>query len=137
MTQEELSLAAAGAHYTTNNPETGAYANLTYAVMAKRAQEMDHEGSRTYGEALVSLANGENPHDTPEFLGLQDKVKSVDINDVKGKNGVVAWGNGHCIYVDTESGKTYGDAWGDQRDYNGTNYTGEKQDKLTDAYIFT
>ena len=141
VTREELEAATAGSHYEGSEPETQAFANLTYAVMAKRAQELGHEGSHTFGEALVSLANGENPEQTPEFLGLQDRMQSVSIDDVRGMDGVVTWGDGHALDVDTLDGQTYGDAWGDRRVFDGTNYVGsengvEKVGHLKNAYIF-
>lgn len=144
VTRAELQAAAAGAHFVGTEPDTKAFANLAYAVMAKRAEQEGHEGSKTFGEALVTLSNGENAKKTPEFLGLQDKMKSISIDEVEGQNGVVAWGDGHCFYVDTLNGKTYGDRWGKQSDYDGTNYVSEKEEdgtqkigKLDSAYIFT
>jgi hypothetical protein len=144
VSRAELQAAAAGSHYVGSEPETKAFANLAYAVMAKRAEQEGHEGSKTFGEALVTLSNGENAKETPKFLGLEDKMKSIPIDQVEGKNGVVAWGDGHCFYVDTLNGKTYGDRWGTQSDYDGTNYVSEKEvdgtqkiGKLDSAYIFT
>lgn len=143
LTREEMEATTAGTHYNAQNPEQGAYATLAYAVMAKQAQNEGHDGSRTFGEALVSLANGENPAKTPDFLGLGDKVKRVDIQDVPGMSGVVAWGDGHCVYVDTLNGHTYGDAWGTRRDYDGGNYVDkdsrtdiQKIGQLQDAFVF-
>ena len=143
VTREEMEATAAGTHYESENPEMRAYATLSYAVMAKRSQEMGHDDSRTFGEALNSLANGENPEDTPAFLGLQNNVRRVDIEDVKGMDGVVAWGDGHCVYVDTINGQTFGDAWGTRKTYDGSNYvTQEHEDgtqeigELHDAYVF-
>ena len=124
VSRAELSEASAGAQYKGSSPETMAYANLIYAVMAKRAQEMNHEGAHTFGEALASLANGEGPNKTVQFIGLEGRVRSLSPDQIEGADGVVAWGHGHCIYVDTLAGKTYGDAWGKQNEYNGTNRAG-------------
>ncbi|MFN8610001.1 MAG: HrpF/NolX family T3SS translocon protein [Vulcanimicrobiota bacterium] len=134
LTREELAQASAGDAYQDSSPEAGAYANLIYAVMAKRAQQMGHQGSRTFGEALTSLANGESPQDTVNFIGLEQRAKQLDISQVQGQDGVVAWGNGHCVYVDTLDGQTYSDAWGRQTSYDGTNNLGKP---LTGAFIFT
>ena len=136
VTREELEAAATGAHFEGDSQEATSFATLCYAVMAKRAQQLGHEGSETYAEALRSLANGENPMDTVKFLGLQDKIEEIDVDEIPDHDGVVAWGNGHAVYVDTRDGETYTDAWGDQREYDGTNQTGKDESDLEHAFYF-
>lgn len=136
LTREEMEAAATGAHLEGDDPEARAYAVLCFGVMAKRAQEMGHEGADTYAEALLSLSNGEYAEEVPEYLGLADRVQEVDLEDVPSQDGVVAWGNGHAVYVDSIGGKTYTDSWGNQKDYDGTNEVNKDDNELEQAFIF-
>lgn len=133
VTKEEMTQASAGDQYQGSEPATLAYATLIYAVMAKRAQQMGAENSRTFGEALTALANGEDPKKAAEYLGLKDRMKEVKPNQIKGQDGIVAWNGSHAVYVDTINGQTYTDAWGRQNAYDGTAAgTGE----ITNAFTF-
>lgn len=136
LSREELEAAATGAHYQGNEPGTRAFANLCYAAMAKRAQMLGHEGSDTYAEALRSLANGERTSEVPRYLGLADKVKNIDVDRIKDHDGVVAWGNGHAVFVDERNGAHFTDAWGQARTFDGTNEVNKPNNALQYAFYF-
>lgn len=136
LTREEMEAAATGAHYEGDHPEARAFATLCYATMAKRAQMMGHEGSDTYAEALRSLANGEVTKDVPEYLGLGDKVHKIDVDEIEDHDGVVAYGNGHAVFVDEVDGEHYTDAWGNPHEYDGTNEVDKPDNELEGAYYF-
>jgi hypothetical protein len=143
LNREEMEAAAAGTQYKGENREMKSYATLAYAAMAKRAQNEGHEDSRTFGEALVSLANGENVLKSASLIGLEDRVQKISLDDIRGQDGVVASGDGHAFYVDTQAGKTYGDRWGTRTDYDGSNFvTSEQVDgtqkvgRIRRAFIF-
>jgi len=142
LTREEMEAAATAAHYDGDDPEAKAMATLCYATMAKRAQDMGHEGAETYSEALLSLGNGEVTKNVPEYLGLADKVVKIDVDDIEGRSGVVGHGNGHAVYIDTVEDHdtlddgTYTDAWGDPHEFDGTNETSREENELTGAYYF-
>ena len=136
MSRAELEAAATGAHFEGNEAGTRAFANLAYAAMAKRAQMLGHEGAQTYAEALRSLANGEQTKEVPRYLGLSDKVKYIDVEQIQDHDGVVAWGNGHAVFVDEKDGAHFTDAWGQARAFDGTNEVNKPDNALQYAFYF-
>lgn len=118
LTREELDAAAQASDFTGRDPEACAYATLCFAAMAKRAQMTGHDGADTYAEALWSLTTGEQTAQVPELLGLQDHVRRISRDEVGDySSGVVGYGNGHAVYIDTVNGETYVDLW--SKDKNG------------------
>ena len=109
--------------------EAKEYAEVLYAAMAKRAQDEEHEGSRTYERALHSLSNGEDPYHSAHLLGLDGQVRSVPICELAGADGAVAWSGTHAVYVDSG----YTDHYGSSTYYNGTD-TNEKW--LDGGFVF-
>lgn len=136
LNRAELEAAATGAHFEGNEAGTRAFANLAYAAMAKRAQMLGHEGAQTYAEALRSLANGEQTKQVPRYLGLSDKVKYIDVDQIQDHDGVVAWGNGHAVFVDEKNGAHFTDAWGQARAFDGTNEVNKPNNALQYAFYF-
>lgn len=132
----ELEAAATAAHYQGDDAGTQGLATLSYASMAKRALWTGHEGARTYGQALLSLNNGEITENVPSYLGLEHHVHHIPVSQVPGQAGAVESGNGHAYYVDTVDGQTLGDKWGDATLYKGLTFVdqGAPQDH---AFILT
>lgn len=131
----ELEAAATATHYSGAHRETKSLATLSYASMAKRAWAMGHEGATTYGEALMSLNNGEITSHVPTYLGLRHFVQFIDVSDVPQQDGAVVYGNGHAYFVDQVNGAPVGDKWGTPTAYQGRVRIdeGELQDG---AYVF-
>jgi len=121
----ELEAAATAASYRGSERETRSLATLAYASMAKRAWMMKHEGAQTYGQALLSLNNGENTLRVPAYLGLGERVQKISIEEVSSHDGAVSFGGGHAYYVDQVDGQTLGDKWGQAVPYKGLAHVDE------------
>ncbi len=127
----ELEAAATATHYAGNSHETKALATLSYASMAKRAWAMHHEGAQTYGQALLSLNNGEVAGNVPLYLGLEHHVDYINVNEVAQHDNAVVSGNGHAYFVERgPDGRLTGDKWGTPTPYQGRVHIdeGAKQD---------
>ena len=121
----ELSLARDYSDFRGSNEAALAFGTLVYAVAAKSAQNVRHEGATSYSRALNSLNNGEYVKDVASFLGLEEKLVKVDTETLDGKDGIVAASNGHVIYVNRGAdGKYYADSYGTSEPYNETDTNG-------------
>ena len=122
---DELSLARKYSDFRGSNEAALAFGTLVYAVAAKGAQNVGHEGARSYSRALVSLNNGEYVKDVASFLGIEDKLQKVDTETLDDKDGIIAASNGHVIYVNRGAdGKHYADSYGSSELYNETDTNG-------------
>ncbi len=74
--------------------------------------------------------------DASKYLGLTNQVSSIDVADIPGQSGVVAWNGSHAVFVDTRKGRTWTDAWGERRPYDGTNEVDAADNALTNAFYF-
>lgn len=130
LSPSELEAAATATHYQGNDPATRGLATLSYASMAKRAWAMGHEGAQTYGEALLSLNNGENTNLVPTYLGLRHQVDFISLDQVAQKDSAVVFGNGHAYFVERQEQGLMGDKWGTATPYEGRVFINEgpKQD---------
>ena len=131
----ELEAAATATHYAGGPSQTKSLATLSYASMAKRAWAMGHESAQTYGEALLSLNNGEIAGNVPTYLGLRHHVDFINVNQVGQHSGAVVSGNGHAYFVEKVDGQLMGDKWGTGTPYQGKVHIdeGAAQDH---AYVF-
>ncbi len=129
----ELGMAAKASNFNGPDSEAKSYAIMSYAAMAKRAQMEGHEGARTYGQALNSLNNGDDPYDSARFLGLKNQVQNVDPQRANGGNAVVAWNSKHAVYVDSTRNGTKTDHYGQAYNYDGTDTRGRA---LTNGFTF-
>ena len=137
ISRSELEAAATATHYAGGSSETKSYATLTYASMAKRAFAMGHEGARTYGQALLSLNDGEVAGNVPLYLGLEHHVDYIKVDEVSKHDHAVVSGNGHAYFVEKQDdGQIIGDKWGTPTHWSGGVHIdeGAKQDH---AYILT
>ncbi|MGE0494821.1 MAG: hypothetical protein AB7S38_36760 [Vulcanimicrobiota bacterium] len=125
LTGQELEAGTTASHYAGERNDTRSYANLLFTAAAKRAQLEGHEGAFTFGQALLSLNNGEGSRTVPHLLGLDDLVRPLALADVPGQNGAVVYGGGHAYYVDTVDGHTLGDRWGKPTDYLARSHVNE------------
>ena len=119
LTAQEMEAGATAAHFAGSHSVTKSYANLLFTSVAKRAQLESHEGAQSFGQALLSVSNGEKALEMPDLLGLGHLVRKLELSEVPGQDGVVVYGGGHSYYVDTVAGKTYGDRWGTAALYEG------------------
>lgn len=115
----ELEAAATAAKFQGSSPEARALATLGYAAMAKRAWAQGHEGAQSYGQALLSLNNGENTHQVPQYLGLSGEVEFIPVDQVPQHPRAVVFGSGHAYYVEQRGQAVVGDRWGQPRPYRG------------------
>ncbi|MFN8609338.1 MAG: hypothetical protein U0931_17500 [Vulcanimicrobiota bacterium] len=133
----EMEAAATATHYAGDSHETKGLATLSYASMAKRAWAMHHQGAETYGQALLSLNDGEIAGNVPLYLGLEHHVDYINVDEVGQHDHAVVSGNGHAYFVERgQDGKMIGDKWGTPTPYQGRVHIdeGAKQDH---AYILT
>ncbi|MBN9420293.1 MAG: hypothetical protein J0I12_32900 [Candidatus Eremiobacteraeota bacterium] len=132
----ELEAAATATHYAGGSSETKSLATLSYASMAKRAFAMGHEGAQTYGQALLSLNDGEVAGNVPLYLGLEHHVDFIRVDQVREHDHAVVSGNGHAYFVEKQGDQYIGDKWGDPTVYQGRVHIdeGARQDH---AYILT
>jgi len=133
----ELEAAATATHYAGSSHETKGIATLSYASMAKRAWAMGHQGAETYGQALLSLNDGEIAGNVPLYLGLEHHVDYISVDDVGKHDHAVVSGNGHAYFVEKQAdGQLIGDKWGEATPYKGGVHIdeGAQQDH---AYILT
>lgn len=133
----ELEAAATAQHYAGASHETKGLATLSYASMAKRAWAMHHQGAETYGQALLSLNDGEIAGNVPLYLGLEHHVDYINVDEVGQHDQAVVSGNGHAYFVQKgPDGKLTGDKWGTPTAYEGRVHIdeGAKQDH---AYTLT
>lgn len=132
LSPSEMEAAATGAHYQGDDPATRGLATLAYASMAKRAWAMGHEGAQTYGEALLSLNNGENTNLVPTYLGLRHHLDFISLSEVAQEDSAVVSGSGHAYFVERqEGGGLMGDKWGTATPYAGRVFIdeGARQDQ--------
>ncbi|MCA9792445.1 MAG: hypothetical protein KC910_11640 [Candidatus Eremiobacteraeota bacterium] len=125
LTGQEMEAGTTATHFSGERNDTKSYANLLFTAAAKRAQLEGHEGAFTFGQALLSLNNGEGSRSVPHFLGLDDYVQKLELADVPGQHGVVVYGGGHAYYVDTVDGHTLGDRYGKPTDYQAKSHINE------------
>ena len=133
----ELEAAATATHYAGSSHETKGLATLSYASMAKRAWAMHHDGAQTYGQALLSLNDGEIAGNVPLYLGLEHHVDYISVDEVGQHDHAVVSGNGHAYFVQrSPDGTLTGDRWGTPTPYEGRVHINEgaKQDH---AYTLT
>ncbi|MBS2034684.1 hypothetical protein JST97_06845 [bacterium] len=133
----ELEAAATAHHYAGESHETKGLATLSYASMAKRAWAMHHQGAQTYGQALLSLNDGEIAGNVPLYLGLEHHVDYISVDEVGQHDQAVVSGNGHAYFVEKgPDGQLTGDKWGTPTPYQGRVHIdeGAKQDH---AYTLT
>lgn len=85
------------------------FANLAFATMAKNKQDLT--GMRSYGQAINSLNDGEDPRAAARWLGIpKDQIQDLTYKDKTGKDSIVAWNNGHAVMVDRREGANGKDA---------------------------
>ncbi len=133
----ELEAAATATHYHGETSETRSLATLSYASMAKRAFAMGHQGAQTYGQALLSLNDGEISGNVPQYLGLQRHVDFIRVDEVGEHDHAVVYGNGHAYFVEKQDdGQIIGDKWGTPTEYRGGVHIDEGAPQKH-AYILT
>lgn len=101
ITKEELTHAALGSRFIPlNNQEIFEYANLCFAVMAKRSQleKNDDFESMTFDQAIHALNNGEFYLEGPNWLGLRHHCRSIGRKFVFHYPGVVGASKKHCFF---------------------------------------
>ena len=125
LTAQEMEAGATAAHFAGPQSPTKSYAKVLFASIAKRAQLDSHEGAQSFGQALLSVSNGERTLEMPHLLGLDGLVQKLDLSEVPGQDGAVVYGGGHSYYVDTIEGKTFGDRWGKATSYEGKVHVNE------------
>jgi len=103
----ELALCNRMNRFVGSGPERS-YANLCYAVMAKRALANRHEGARSLARACHSLNNGEVVDYPIKLLGLQNKYKRINLRDMKNYDSVITWNHNHCLYSNRGKVDGYG-----------------------------
>lgn len=79
------------------------YAQLAFAVMAKRAQLDGNDnhppGSMTYEQAIDALNDGEHYSEGPRWIGLQHYVRPIGARFRFRYNACVAASPKHCFYI--------------------------------------
>lgn len=121
VTDAQIAEAEKEADFGSADKKGPAYQNavICYAAMAQRnlddsqkgytevwgdaAHTYKVKGQRltTYKEALDDLADGEDPWNTTQFLGLEKNRGVVkDFQTLDNKDSVLAWSNDHAIFVD-------------------------------------
>lgn len=134
LTAEEMEAGATATHFESQENDTESYATLLFTSAAKRVQLEGHEGAATFGQALLSLNNGEKAEGVPHFLGLEEFVQPLELSQVPGQRGAVVHGGGHAYYVDTPEGQTLGDRYGKPTEYLAKSHINEGSPS-TGAYI--
>lgn len=122
VTDAELKTASDKSCISGSNAALVQKANLTFAAMAKRAQEEGNDGRRnmSFAQACGSLNDGESYIEGPKWLGIQKYVRTIDPDDMDKYPAVVAASKKHCVFG---SGK-YIDHYGTKR--SNTNSYGTK-----------
>jgi hypothetical protein len=105
------------------------FADVAYAAMAKRALNEGHEGAGTYARACHSLNNGEDPYHAAHFLGMDNNMRTISLDELGSARGAVAWSATHAVNVDNG----YTDHYGNRMYYNMTD-TNNKW--LDGAFVF-
>ena len=125
LTGQELAQARMAANFS--GPQNGAktYAEVAYAAMAKRAQMEGHEGAQTFGQALYTLANGDDPLNSARFLGLKNNIRQVDPRTLNGQDSVVGWNGRHALFVDRGAFGHVADSYGRPYAFDGTDSRGQ------------
>ncbi|HIB67132.1 MAG TPA: hypothetical protein EYO33_18990 [Phycisphaerales bacterium] len=77
LTAQEMEAGATAAHFAGSHSVTKSYANLLFTSVAKRAQLESHEGAQSFGQALLSVSNGEKALEMPDLLGLGHLVRKL------------------------------------------------------------
>ena len=135
LTGQELEAGATASHFAAEPNDTESYANLLFTSAGKRAQLEEHQGSVSFGQALLSLNDGEKATRFPNLLGLGDLVRPLKLSEVPGQDGVVVHGGGHAYYVDTVDGQTLGDRWGTATEFKGRTHINEGKSSKG-AFVF-
>jgi hypothetical protein len=120
LSAEEMQIAEQKEKFEGKGSDEDQYATLCYAAMAKRAMMEQNDGATNFSGACDSLNNGEWPKDTARFLGLENHVQNLDVNNLAGQDGIVAWSSDHSIYLDNQGGNLMADKYGSGWNYNGT-----------------
>lgn len=136
LTGQEMEAGATASHYVGEHEDTKAYANLLFTSAAKRAQLEGHERAGSFGQALLSISNGEKTKNFPHFLGLDELVRPLELSEVVGQDGAVVYGGGHAYYVDTVDGQTLGDRWGKPTEFGARAHVNEGKPSRG-AYTFS
>ncbi len=105
------------------------FADVAYAAMAKRALNEGHEGADTYARACHSLNNGEDPYHAAHFLGMDNNMRTISLDELGSARGAVAWSATHAVNVDNG----FTDHYGNRMYYNMTD-TNNKW--LDGAFVF-
>lgn len=121
---QELAQARMAANFSGPQSAVKTYAEVAYAAMAKRAQMEGHEGAQSFGQALFTLANGDDPFDSARFLGLQNNIRQVDPRTLNGQDSVVGWNGRHALFVDKTAFGHVADRYGQPYAFDGTDTGG-------------
>ncbi|WP_298423282.1 hypothetical protein [uncultured Kordia sp.] len=111
ITKEELTLASEGSKFMLlNDKEVFDYANLCFAVMAKRAQKEENDDlpNMTYTEAIETLNNGEWYTHGADWLGLRYHIKNIKRRNIERYKGAVGASRKHCFFVSEGKEDNYG-----------------------------
>ncbi|MEW6277978.1 MAG: hypothetical protein AB1758_05095 [Candidatus Eremiobacterota bacterium] len=128
VSREDLKKAAGAAKFKSNKPSAAkSMAVLMYAVIAKQAAK---DGQGSFEQALQNLGKGQDPRKVAKWLGLGNKIKEVNPNQLQGQEAAVAWNDKHAVYVDDG---TKADSYGQAKPADGTDTRGGR---LTNAFVF-
>ncbi len=134
LSNSELATARQLSSFRGSDPEALNYANLCYAVAAKRAQQFGNDGARDFASACHSLNNGQDIYSPAKFLGLEKQMVRLNPRSLDGQDAVVAGSWKHAVFVNrSKDGSHTTDRYGRGQAYNGTDTWGNG---LIDAYTF-
>ena len=75
------------------------FANLAFAVAAKNKQNLS--GYNSFDHAINSLNDGENPWDSPKWLGVpKENLINMSGKDASKYDSMVGWNSRHAVFVD-------------------------------------
>lgn len=130
----ELATARQLSNFRGSDPAALDYANLCYAVAAKRALQFGNDGARDFASACHSLNNGQDIYSPAKFLGLERQMVRLNPRTLDGQDSVVAGSWQHAVFVNrNRDGSHTTDRYGRASAYNGTDTWGNG---LIDAYTF-
>jgi len=130
----ELATARSLSNFRGSDPAALEYANLCYAVAAKRALQFGNDGARDFASACHSLNNGQDIYSPAKFLGLERQMVRLNPRSLDGQDSVVAGSWKHAVFVNrNRDGSHTTDRYGRGTAYNGTDTWGNG---LIDAYTF-
>ncbi len=97
VTTDEITLASSSSGFACGSGRSlFEFAQLAFAVMAKRAQRAHNEGAVTFQEGITSLNDGDNFARGPEWLGLIRYVQQLKRKEIFRYAGVIGASDTHC-----------------------------------------